>query len=103
MKEHQEVCRWIKAAKTEDFPTNGGACVKIEDMQIAVFNFSRRSEWFACQNLCPHKLEMVLARGMLGEADGEPKVACPFHKKSFSLCSGENMEEEDYSITVYPV
>ncbi|MEM6699189.1 MAG: nitrite reductase small subunit NirD, partial [Bacteroidota bacterium] len=79
-----EVTTWFRVAKTQDFPTNGGACVKYKDKQIAVFNFSRRNEWYACQNLCPHKLEMIIARGMIGDEAGEPKVACPLHKKTFS-------------------
>ncbi len=98
-----EVSIWFKAARVEDFPENGGACVKYKDMQIAVFNFTRRNEWYACQNLCPHKMQMVLSRGMIGSKDGEPKVACPFHKKTFSLKSGECLNAEECSIAVFPV
>lgn len=101
--QEQEVNRWFKAARVEDFPENGGACIKYEDKQIAVFKFSRRDEWFACQNMCPHKKEMALARGMIGETKGEPKVACPFHKKAFSLITGQNIGGEDYQLTTYPV
>lgn len=103
MKNQQDISTWFRAARVEDFPENGGACVKFKDQQIAVFKFSRRGEWFACQNMCPHKKEMALARGMIGDADGEPKVACPFHKKTFSLCTGENINGEDYAVTTYPV
>lgn len=103
MNDKPAVNKWFRAAKVEDFPKNGGACVKYKDKQIAVFNFSRRNEWYACQNLCPHKKEMALARGMIGDAKGEPKVACPFHKKAFSLNTGENLNGEDYSVTIYPV
>ena len=106
--EDTEIKVWYKAARVEDFPENGGACVKYQDMQIAVFNFSRRNEWYACQNLCPHKMQMVLSRGMIGSLNGEPKVACPFHKKTFSLITGENLngdkqDGECLEITTYPV
>lgn len=95
---------WFKAARVEDFPLNGGACVKYKDMQIAVFHFTRRNEWYACQNLCPHKMQMVLSRGMIGSLEGEPKVACPFHKKTFSLKSGECLNSDECSsISVFPV
>ncbi|MEL6721156.1 MAG: nitrite reductase small subunit NirD [Bacteroidota bacterium] len=96
------VKNWFKVARVEDFPTNGGACVKYKDKQVAVFNFSRRNEWYACQNLCPHKLEMILSRGMIGDENGEPKVACPLHKKTFSLKTGENLNSDLPSIAVYP-
>lgn len=102
--EHDSAIKsWFKAARVDDFPVNGGACIKVGDRQIAVFNFNSKSEWYACQNLCPHKLQMALARGMTGDKNGIPKVACPFHKKTFSLESGENLDGEEYSIQVFPV
>ena len=39
------------ACYTDDVPSNGGACVKYNDEQIAIFNFTRRGEWFATQNM----------------------------------------------------
>lgn len=97
------IITWFKAAPATAFPSNGGACVKYKDLQIAVFNFSRRNEWYACQNLCPHKMQMVLSRGIIGSTEGEPKVACPFHKKTFSLKTGECLNAEECQIQTYPV
>lgn len=94
---------WVKAGTVDDFPTNGGACIKYKNKQIAVFNFTTMSRWYACQNLCPHKMEMVISRGMIGDKDQIPKVACPLHKKTFSLENGTNMEGEDYKLATYPV
>lgn len=94
---------WFKAAKVSDFPENAGACVRYKGMQIAVFNFARRNEWYACQNLCPHKKQMILSRGMIGTSGDEPKVACPFHKRSFSLKNGECLTGAEESIAVFPV
>jgi len=94
---------WFKAGSIEDFPSNRGGCIKYKDKQIAVFNFERTNEWYACQNACPHKMEMVLSRGMTGSADGVPKIACPMHKKTFSLVDGSNLNGEEYSIAIYPV
>ena len=95
--------KWFKACNIEDIPANGGACVKYKDLQIAIFNFSHRGEWYATQNLCPHRFQMALSRGMIGEAKGEPKVACPFHKKTFSLETGKCMDDDQYLIKTYPV
>lgn len=95
--------KWVKAASVDAFPEEGGACVLVEGEQIAVYNFTSKGEWFATQNLCPHKQEMILSRGMIGDLKGEPKVACPLHKKQFSLNSGACLTGEDYSIKTYPV
>lgn len=99
----EEVTVWFKAASVKDFPKDGGACVKYKDKQIAVFNFERLNKWYACQNICPHKMEMVLSRGMIGDEKGTPKVACPLHKKTFSLESGENLNGDIAPIATYPV
>ena len=53
--------------------------------------------------LCPHKMEMVLSRGMIGDDKGIPKVACPLHKKTFSLENGENLNGDLETIATYPV
>ena len=95
--------RWVKVARVEDFPRNAGACVKLGAEQIAVYNFAARDEWYACQNMCPHKRDMVLARGLIGDQEGTPKVACPQHKKTFSLLDGTSLNGEDYCIKTYPV
>lgn len=95
---------WFAACKTHDVPANGGVCVKYDNQQIALFNFTRRGEWYASQNMCPHRMQMALSRGMIGSQDGEPKVACPFHKRSFSLIDGHCINgEEEYTIKTYEV
>lgn len=99
----EEVKVWFKAASINAFPKDGGACVKYKDLQIAVFNFSRLNKWYACQNLSPEKQEMVLSRGMLGDHKGIPKIACPLHKKTFSLETGENLNGDLDAIAAYPV
>jgi nitrite reductase (NADH) large subunit len=94
---------WIHVGKVWEFPRDGGAAVKYGKTQIAVFNFASRGEWYATQNMCPHRREFVLSRGMIGDQHGKPKVACPVHKKVFSLETGECLGGEDYSVRVFPV
>lgn len=95
---------WFRACHMQDVPHNGGVCVKYRNEQIALFFFARRNEWYATQNMCPHRQQMALSRGMIGSQDGEPKVACPFHKKTFSLVDGHCMSDDECeSIKTYPV
>jgi nitrite reductase (NADH) large subunit len=95
---------WVPVGKVWDFPEDGGAAVRYGQTQLAVFNFTSRGEWYACQNMCPHRREFVLSRGMIGDQGGKPKVACPVHKKTFSLQSGQcTSGGEEYSVRVYPV
>lgn len=95
---------WFLACRVEDVPENGGVCVKYHSKQIALFHFARRNEWYATQNMCPHRQQMAISRGMMGTHNGEPKIACPFHKKIFSLIDGRCMNaDEGYSIKTYRV
>lgn len=95
--------RWVNVGAVADFPADGGATVKYGRSQLAVFNFASRGEWYACQNMCPHKREMVLARGIIGDQQGVPKVACPLHKKTFSLESGACLSGDEHAVQVFPV
>ena len=101
--EYSKVKIWFQAGHVENFPINGGACISYGSLQIAVYNFARRNEWYATQNLCPHKMQMILSRGMIGSEGDTPKVACPYHKKTFSLKTGENLNGTECNLATYPV
>jgi nitrite reductase (NADH) large subunit len=94
---------WVKLARVETFPKDGGRSVRYGNSQIAVFNFESRGEWYATQNKCPHMKDMVLARGLIGDQQGVPKVACPLHKKNFSLADGKCLSDDEYKIMTFPV
>ena len=94
---------WVAVGAPDDFPRDGGAAVKYGHTQIAVFNFASRGEWYACQNMCPHRNAFVLSRGIVGSTGDTPKVACPLHKKPFSLRTGQCLSGEDFSVKVFPV
>ncbi|QIP14281.1 nitrite reductase small subunit NirD [Spirosoma aureum] len=94
---------WHLACRVDDIPEDGGACALIEGKQIAIYNFTRRGKWYATDNECPHRQQMALSRGMIGSQADEPKVACPFHKKTFSLQTGQCLNDDSYQINTYSV
>lgn len=98
-----KVLTWFYACLAADVPDNGGVCVKYYDDQIAVFHFTRLGKWYATQNQCPHRQQMALSRGMIGTQSDEPKVACPFHKKTFSLETGACLNGDECSLRTYEV
>lgn len=100
---NEEVITWFFACRVNQIPDNGGVCVKYCEEQIALFYFTRKNEWYATQNECPHRNQMALSRGMIGSHGDEPKIACPFHKKTFSLRTGECLSGDNCSIKTYPV
>ena len=96
---------WLPVCHTADVPADGGACALVQGEQVAIFNFARRGEWYATQNLCPHKQQMILSRGMIGSTGEacEPKVACPYHKRTFSLLTGKCLNADECAIQTYPI
>ena len=99
----EDLTHWWEAGAVEDFPENGGIALQYGNIQLALFHFASRGTWYATQNLCPHKRDMVLARGLTGDMDSIPKVACPHHKKQFSLETGECLSGDAYKIKTFPV
>ncbi|HVH46763.1 MAG TPA: nitrite reductase large subunit NirB, partial [Labilithrix sp.] len=94
---------FVRLASVSDVPKDGGIAVKYGDAQIAIFNLASRGEWYATQNACPHTQAMVLARGITGDQGGTPKVACPLHKKTFDLQSGECLSGDELQIATFAV
>jgi nitrite reductase (NADH) large subunit len=94
---------WFPVARAADVPADGGVTVQVGDAQVAVFHFASQGAWYACQAMCPHRGDMVLGRGLLGTQGGEPKVACPMHKKTFSLETGAGLADPQYAVQVFPV
>jgi NAD(P)H-dependent nitrite reductase small subunit len=94
---------WVDFGAASDFVKDGGRAVRYGAVQLSVFHVSASNHWYATQNVCPHKKDMVLARGILGDSGGIEKVACPFHKKTFSLATGEGLSDPSYKIRTFPV
>ncbi|BDD00667.1 nitrite reductase small subunit NirD [Persicobacter psychrovividus] len=95
--------KWVNVGTAEDFISGLGRAVLIDGRQIAVFYCGTTKRFYASDNMCPHKQQMILARGIIGDKKGEPMVACPFHKKAFSLEDGRNLQGEALHISIYEI
>jgi nitrite reductase (NADH) large subunit len=95
--------QWVRVASVTDVPYDGGVAVRYGAAQLALFHLGSRGKWYAAQNMCPHKREMVLARGIVGDQAGAPKVACPLHKKTFDLKTGACLSGDSLEIATFPV
>ena len=93
--------RWVPLVPAADVPRDGGVAVQHEGRQLAIFHVAATGAWYATQNGCPHQGDMVLARGIVGDDQGRPKVACPQHKKTFDLTCGDGLSDPDLRIATY--
>jgi nitrite reductase (NADH) large subunit len=94
---------WVKVGDVSDFAANLGTPILVGDTQLAIFNNAQRGEWHCTQNMCPHKQAFVLSQGIIGDASGISKVACPLHKKNFALHDGQELGEGNLKILTFPV
>jgi len=94
--------RWVDVGRLDDLPSDAGVAIQHGDVQVAVFRH-RDGGLYATQNLCPHKEDLVLARGLVGDQAGEPKVACPQHKQTFSLRTGACLSGDLPALRTFPV
>lgn len=94
---------WKRVAGLDKLPKDAGLAYLVDGGQLAVFHVASEGRYYASENRCPHKKDMVLSRGLLGTQGDEPKVACPLHKKTFSLRSGKGLSDPAYCIRTFPV
>src|SRR5687767_11029765 len=103
----------------DNMPNGISANIKRGDTQLAVWRY--KGQFYATQQMCPHKRAFVLSDGLLGQdpnkscdkekpGSGEgpqpsaaPWVSCPHHKRNFDLDSGACKTDTALSIATFPV
>ena len=94
---------WIDICSTADLVDYSGISAMINGQQIAIFYVPDAEQAvYALDNFCPSAQANVLARGIIGDVNGELVVASPIYKEHFSLITGECIEKP-LSVRVWPV
>lgn len=87
----------------EDLVPNTGVAALVKGHQIAIFYLPTETPClYAIDNWDPIGKANVLARGIVGDLQGELVVASPLYKQHFSLLSGRCLEKP-VSVQVWPV
>ncbi len=92
---------WVKVCKTEDILPYSGVTAFLFGQQIAIFRVN--SEFYAISDYDPFSGAYVLSRGIVGDRAGVVKVASPIYKQSFSLVTGECLDDPTVKLPTYPV
>ena len=94
---------WLDICSTDDLVDYSGISAMINGQQIAIFYVpDAEPSVYALDNFCPAANANVLARGMVGDINGELVVASPIYKEHFSLTTGQCLEKP-LSVRVWPV
>ncbi|KAL2352497.1 hypothetical protein BJ546DRAFT_211759 [Cryomyces antarcticus] len=99
---------WQPLAKTADFAdsaTGSSQAVKRGDTQLAIFKV--KGDFYATQQMCPHKRAFVLSDGLIGDdvASGKTWVSCPMHKRNYELAgahAGKCGNDDAVNIATFP-
>jgi NAD(P)H-dependent nitrite reductase large subunit/NAD(P)H-dependent nitrite reductase small subunit len=96
------LAEWVPVASAAEVPRDGGIAVRYGETQLALFHVAATDSWYATENRCPHTRDAVLARGIVGDQHGRPKVACPLHKKTFDLATGAGLSDPELCVATFP-
>ena len=104
----QKDTHWFDVCNLSDIPKDAGVAALINEQQIALFcignsGIDNHKKVFAIANFDPFSDANVLARGIVGSIGDDLVVASPIYKQHFVLATGQCVEDETISITVYPV
>ncbi|HMF41945.1 MAG TPA: nitrite reductase small subunit NirD [Polyangia bacterium] len=95
---------WIDVCSVDDITPDTGVAVLIGDLQIAVVRVGEgdAQQVFAVGNYDPFSRAFVIARGIVGDRGGIPKIASPIFKQNFDLRTGQCLDDPNIRIPSYP-
>src|SRR6185436_6732580 len=95
---------WIDVCAVDDITPDTGVAVLIGDLQIALVRVGEGEEQqiFAVGNYDPFSHAFVIARGIVGDRGGTPKIASPIFKQSFDLVTGQCLDDPNVRLPSYP-
>jgi nitrite reductase (NADH) small subunit len=91
---------WLDVCALDDLVPDTGECALVGNRQIALVRVG--DAVYAIDNFDPFSRAYVLSRGIVGCRGGVPKLASPMYKQSFSLVSGECLDDASVKVDVYP-
>jgi nitrite reductase (NADH) small subunit len=93
---------WIDVCGYDDLAPGTGAAALVDGEQIAVVR-TRGGAVYAISNFDPFSKAFVLARGIVGDKGGIPRLASPIYKQAFDLRTGTCFDDANVRVTVYRV
>jgi nitrite reductase (NADH) small subunit len=94
---------WLDACALDDIPADCGVAALLAGRQIAIVRVGEGDRLYALSNFDPFSEAFVLARGIVGDRAGRPKIASPIYKQSFDLETGACLDDADVTLPTYPV
>ncbi|MGB0468130.1 MAG: nitrite reductase small subunit NirD [Pontibacterium sp.] len=98
-----ENVEWKVLCNADDLVANSGVAARLGDAQIALFYLpGYENEVYALCNHDRASKANVIARGIVGDLQGEAMVASPLYKQHYALKTGSCLEDETLSLRTWP-
>jgi nitrite reductase (NADH) small subunit len=94
---------WREVCALEDILPGTGAAALLDGEQVAIVRSRDGKHVYAVSNFDPFSKAFVIARGIVGDRGGIPKIASPIYKQCFDLRTGECLDDPSVSLDVYEV
>jgi nitrite reductase (NADH) small subunit len=94
---------WVDVCALEDVLPGTGVAAMVGREQVALLRSRDGRVLYAISNFDPFSRAFVLARGIVGDRGGIPKVASPIYKQSFDLLTGRCLDDPKVCLPIYPV
>ena len=95
------MAKWVTICSVDDILPDTGVCALLDGQQVAIFRVGSGEDLYAVDNFDPFSRANVLSRGIVGDCRGEPKVAAPMYKQSFSLRTGRCFDDPAIVLRTY--
>lgn len=94
---------WSDVCALDDILPNTGAPALLRGRQIALVRLGDGADVYALSNYDPFSEAFVIARGIVGDRGGCPKIASPIYKQNFDLRTGVCLDDPSVTLPIYPV
>ena len=93
---------WVDVCDINVIPPFSGVAALVCGEQVAIFRLGSDSEVYAVSNYDPFSQAYVMSRGIVGDRNGVLKVASPIYKQSFSLVTGDCLDDSSIRLPTLP-
>jgi nitrite reductase (NADH) small subunit len=98
----RSAAEWTDVCDYDDLAPGTGAAALVAGEQIALVR-TRGGAVYAISNFDPFSKAFVLARGIVGDKGGIPRLASPIYKQGFDLRTGACFDDPSVRVPVYSV
>jgi nitrite reductase (NADH) small subunit len=96
------VSDWTAVCALNRIAPDTGVAALLAGRQVALIRVGDGDEVYAVDNFDPFSKAFVIARGIVGDKAGAPKIASPMFKQSFDLRSGRCLDDPTVALATWP-